>query len=94
VKPEEMFIARQRLGKQVYVATYTQATIEELWERSFLFGPCKIVIKKSSVENRLSSSGAPSEHLVESWALQGRLRRWFYMFSLQSGCQEKCLRVL
>jgi hypothetical protein len=30
-------------------------------------------IKKSLVENRQSSSGVPSEQLVESWALQERL---------------------
>jgi hypothetical protein len=30
--------------------------------------------KESSVENRHSSFTVPSEQLVESWALQGRLR--------------------
>jgi hypothetical protein len=29
-----------------------------------------VVIKKSSVEKSLSSSGVPSEQLVEGWALQ------------------------
>jgi hypothetical protein len=46
----------------------------------FLFGPWKVVIKKSSVENRQSSSGVPSEALVESWALKVRLRSWRYEF--------------
>jgi hypothetical protein len=44
-------------------------------EWCFLFGPCEVVINKSSAENSQSSSGVPSEGLVESWALQGRLRR-------------------
>jgi hypothetical protein len=39
--------------------------IEVLLE-CFLFGPCKVVIKKSSVENRQSSTGVLSEHLIES----------------------------
>jgi hypothetical protein len=83
-------IARQWLGKQVSAATDTQVTIEKnCWERCFLFGPCKVVIKKSSVENRQSSSGVPNQRLVESWALQGRLRRWRYEFSWQSDCEEK-----
>jgi hypothetical protein len=37
------------------------------WERYFLFGPCKRVMKKSSVENWQSTSGVSSEQLVESW---------------------------
>jgi hypothetical protein len=59
-----------------------------------LFGPCKVVIKKSSVEERQSSSGVPSEQLVESWALRGRLRRWSCELSWQSSCEKKTLRVL
>jgi hypothetical protein len=51
VELEETSIVRQNLGKQVSAATDTQATIDELLERGFLFGPCKVVIKKSSVEN-------------------------------------------
>jgi hypothetical protein len=37
--------------------------------------------KEELVENRQSSSGVPSEQLVESWDLQGGLRRWRYEFS-------------
>jgi hypothetical protein len=36
--------------------------------------------KEELVDNRQSSSGVPSEELVESLALQGRLRRWRYEF--------------
>jgi hypothetical protein len=36
------------------------------WKRCFLFGPCKMVIKKSSIEKNQSSSGVPSEQLVEN----------------------------
>jgi hypothetical protein len=53
-----------------------------------------MVIKKSSVEKRKSSSRVPSEQLVESWVLQGRLRRWRYELSWQSGCEEKTFYVL
>jgi hypothetical protein len=45
----------------------------------FLYGPCKMVVKKSSVENLQSSPGFPREQLVESWALQGK-PRWRYEF--------------
>jgi hypothetical protein len=82
VEPEETSTTRQRLGKQVTAATDTEATIEELLGTMF------------SVENRQSSSGVPSEQSIESWALQGRLRRWRYEFSWQWGCEEKTLRVL
>jgi hypothetical protein len=34
-----------------------------------------VIIKESSVKNQQSSSGIPSEQLVEGWPLQGRLRR-------------------
>jgi hypothetical protein len=44
----------------------THTTIGVLLERCFLFSPCKVVIKKSSVENSQSSSGVPSEQLIES----------------------------
>jgi hypothetical protein len=37
-------------------------------------------MKKSSVENQQSSSGVPIEQIVESWALQERLRTWRYEF--------------
>jgi hypothetical protein len=46
-----MSIARQRLSKQVSAATDTQVTLKELLETCFLFGPCKVVIQKSSIEN-------------------------------------------
>jgi hypothetical protein len=36
---------------------------------------CKVVVKKNSLENRQSSSGAVSEQLVESWALQGEAEK-------------------
>jgi hypothetical protein len=77
VKSEETSFARQQLGKQVSVATDTQTTIEELLGTMFPVCPCKIIIKKSSLENR---SEVPSELLVESWVLQGRMRRWRYEF--------------
>jgi hypothetical protein len=64
VEPEEMSFARQRLGKQVSESKDTQVTIEELWERCFLFGTCKVIINKISVENRQSSFRVPSEQLV------------------------------
>jgi hypothetical protein len=35
VAPEETAIARQLHAKQVFVATYTHTTIEELWEAVF-----------------------------------------------------------
>jgi hypothetical protein len=66
MEPEETYIAWQRLGKQVQAATGTQVTLEGLGECCFLFGPCKVVITKSSVENRQSSSGASSWQLVRS----------------------------
>jgi hypothetical protein len=94
VEQDETSIARQQLGKQVSAETNTPATIGLLLERCFLFGPCKVIMKKSSIENRQSSSGVPSEQLVKSWALQGRLRRWRYEFNWQSGCEESTLRVL
>jgi hypothetical protein len=53
----------------------TPTTIGYFLKRLFLLGPCKVVIKKSSAENNQLSSGVLSEQLVESWALQGRLRR-------------------
>lgn len=65
VKPEDMSVAMQRL-QHVHVVTDTQATLQELWERCFLFGPCKMFIRKSSVENRQSNSGVPREQLVQS----------------------------
>jgi hypothetical protein len=48
VKPEEMSIIRQRLGKQVSAATDTNATIEEL---CFLCGPSRDVISKGQGES-------------------------------------------
>jgi hypothetical protein len=36
--------------------------------------------KEDLVENRQSSSGAPSEQFVESWAVRKRLRRWRHEF--------------
>jgi hypothetical protein len=65
-------------------------TISVLLKRCFLFGPSKVVMKKSSVENRQSSSGVPSEQLVDSWDLQVRLRRWRYEFSWQLGSELRC----
>jgi hypothetical protein len=35
-----------------------------------VFEPRKVVIKRSSVQNSVSSSGVPSEQLVEGGALQ------------------------
>jgi hypothetical protein len=64
VEPEETFIARQRYGKLVSAATIRKQQQRNCWERCFLFGPCKVVIKKGSVENRQSSSGVPSEQSV------------------------------
>jgi hypothetical protein len=87
-------IARQWPGKQVSAATDTQATIEKLLETMFRVRSLQNGLKKSSLENRQSSSGVPSEQLVDSLALQGRLRRWRYELSWQSGCEEKTLRVL
>jgi hypothetical protein len=46
--------------------------ITKQYKYCFLFGPCKVVIRKSSAENSQSSSGVPSEQLVENW---GRLLR-------------------
>jgi hypothetical protein len=44
--------------------------------------------KEELIENQQWNSGVPSERLVESWALQERLRRWRYEFSWQfSGVQ-------
>jgi hypothetical protein len=57
MEPEKMSIPRQRLSKQISAATNTPVTIEELLVRCFLFGPCKMVIKKSSVENQFQVSG-------------------------------------
>jgi hypothetical protein len=42
----ETSIARQRLGKQVPAEMDTQATIEELLDTIFLFGPCEMAIKE------------------------------------------------
>jgi hypothetical protein len=39
-----------------------------------------VVIKKSTAENRQSSSGVPSAQFVSSWALQRRLGSWRYEF--------------
>jgi hypothetical protein len=47
VEQEETSIASQRLGKQVFTATGTQATIEKLFGTMFLFGPYKVIMKKS-----------------------------------------------
>jgi hypothetical protein len=66
---------------KVSAAMDTQATIDGLWGTMFEFGPCEVVIKKISVENRQSPSGVSSEQLVESWALQ-------------SGCEENTLCVM
>jgi hypothetical protein len=46
--------------------TNTQATTEEMLGK---------MLSIRSVEKRQSTSGVPSEQLVESWASQGRLRR-------------------
>jgi hypothetical protein len=40
-----MYVARQRLGKNITTATNTHATIEELWMPCFLRGPCRIKCK-------------------------------------------------
>jgi hypothetical protein len=66
VEPEETSIARQRLGKQVSAATDTQATIEELLGTIFSLLPVQSGYKEELVENRHSSSGVPSERLIES----------------------------
>jgi hypothetical protein len=72
-------VSRECLGKHIPAATNTHATIEEpvskqqigkhtamgvLLETVFLFGPCKVVIKKRPVESSQLSSGVPSERLV------------------------------
>jgi hypothetical protein len=44
-----------------------------------------VVVKKSPVENRKSSFRVPSEQLVESWALQGRVEKmalWVQVWSV------------
>jgi hypothetical protein len=38
------------------------------WKLCLELGPCKVAIKKSSVENRRSNSGVPNEQLVENLA--------------------------
>jgi hypothetical protein len=63
-------VSRERIGKHFPAATNTQETIEKLvskqrigkyttigilLETAFLFGPCKVVIKKNSVEPSLRS---------------------------------------
>jgi hypothetical protein len=58
----------------------TRTPQRNCWERCILFGPCKAVTKKSSVKNRQSSSGVPSEQCVQIWALRERLGRWRYQF--------------
>jgi hypothetical protein len=60
VEPEETPIARQRLGEQVFAATDTQATIEELFGTMFYIRSGKVVIKKSSAKNRQSIYGVPN----------------------------------
>jgi hypothetical protein len=64
VKSEETSIPRQRISKHIPAASNAHATIEPVskqridkrnskgyrWKRRFLFGPCRMVIKKSSVE--------------------------------------------
>jgi hypothetical protein len=45
-EPEKTSTARQRLGKQVALATDTQVTIEAFLY--FLFGQCKVVIKEGA----------------------------------------------
>jgi hypothetical protein len=52
-------VSKQQIGKHT--------TMEVLLETVFLFSPCKVVIKKSSVEHSQASSGVPSEQLIESW---------------------------
>jgi hypothetical protein len=66
VEPEEAFIARQLLGKQVSAATDTQGTIEEWFGTMSSIRSVQSGYKESSVENRQSSFGVPSEQLVES----------------------------
>jgi hypothetical protein len=46
---------------------------------TFAIRSAQIGYKEEFNENRKSSSGVPSEQLVEIWALQGRLRRWRYV---------------
>jgi hypothetical protein len=54
----------------------TLITIGVFLETVFSIRSMQSGYKEELVENRQSSSGVPSEQLVESWALQGRLRRW------------------
>jgi hypothetical protein len=62
-----MSTARQRLGKQFSAATDTQVSVEKLLEIVFLFGPCEVVIKKSSVENSQSNSKWAVGLCKEDW---------------------------
>jgi hypothetical protein len=66
-------VSKQRIGKHAY-------NYRGIVGNGVFFSVRAVVIRKSSVENRQSSSGVPSKQLVESWALQGRLRRWRYEF--------------
>jgi hypothetical protein len=66
VDPEETSIARQMLGKYVSAATDAHAAIEELLGKMFTIRSVQSGYKKSSVENRQSSSRVPREQLVES----------------------------
>jgi hypothetical protein len=59
VEPEETYIARQRLGKQVSAATGTQATIEELLGTMFSI---RSVQGGYKVVDWLSSCGGGDEH--------------------------------
>jgi hypothetical protein len=49
VKAEKTSITRQRLGKQVSMATVTQARIEDFLGRCFLFGLCETAKKASEL---------------------------------------------
>jgi hypothetical protein len=51
-------------------------TIGVLLDTVFCIRSVSSGYEEELVENRQSSSGVPSEQLVERWALQRRLRRW------------------
>jgi hypothetical protein len=62
------FLSRRSVNKAI--------TTEVLSETVFSIRSVHSDYKEELVENRQPSSGLPSEQLVESWALQGRLSRW------------------
>jgi hypothetical protein len=74
-------VATQRCGKHISAAVNQHATIEEaVFSVRQLRDRTEGVSGDGSWQMMESSFGVPSEQLVESWALQGRLRRWRFEF--------------